>query len=265
MVPDTFVPDDDLLSVEEILDTGRMREELGIARRIQRAFLPKAPPGLQGFEIEGWNEPCRETGGDYYDYFRLPGGRLALAIGDVSGHGIGPALLMTNARSALRALLQVDDDPADVLGRLNGVLVTDMLEDHFITMFVGLLDMSTKRLRYAVAGHERPLLLEARSGEILTLEGKGMPLGVVPGLSYVEGDTVTLRRNDLLACLTDGIWEATNSAGEEFGYGRLKAALLRNCAGSAAAVVAAVKQEVLEFTEGARQSDDLTLMALKVV
>jgi len=263
--PDTVAQDDDLLSVEEILETGRMRDELEIARRIQRAFLPKAPPGLQGFEIEGWNEPCRETGGDYYDYFRLPGGRLALAIGDVSGHGIGPALLMTNARSALRALLQVDDDPADVLGRLNDVLVTDTLEDHFMTMFVGVLDMGTKRLRYAVAGHERPLLLGARSGEFLTLDAKGMPLGVVPGLSYIEGETVTLRRNDLLVCLTDGIWEATNSAGEEFGYARLKAVLLRSRAGSATGVVAVVRQKVFEFTEGARQSDDLTLMALKVV
>ena len=149
--------DDNLVSIEELLDTGRMREQLAIARRIQLGFLPKAPPGLQAFEIEGWNQPCYETGGDYFDFLRLPGGRLGLAIGDVSSHGIGPALLMANARSALRALLQVSERPSDVAARLNDVLVADMPEDHFMTMFVGMLDLRTKRLRFAVAGHERPL------------------------------------------------------------------------------------------------------------
>ena len=263
--PDAVVSDEEWVSVEDLLDTGRMREELAIARRIQRGFLPEAPPGLHGFQIEGWNEPCRETGGDYYDYVRLPGGRLGLAIGDVSGHGIGPALLMANARSALRALLQVDESPGDVLGRLNDVLVADMLEDHFMTMFVGVLDLSTKRLRYAVAGHERPLLLRADADEFAVLDGKGMPLGILPGLRYAEGDTVTLRRDDLLVCLTDGVWEATNPRDEEFGYARLKAVLLQNRAASVPELVGAVRTAAADFVEGARQSDDLTLVALKVL
>jgi serine phosphatase RsbU (regulator of sigma subunit) len=260
-----MVSDEELLSVEEIIETGRMREELAIARRIQRAFLPEAPPDLQGFEIEGWNEPCRETGGDYYDYLRLPGGRLGVAIGDVSGHGIGPALLMANARSALRALLQLAESPADVLGRLNDVLVPDMLEDHFMTMFVGVLDLSTKRFRYAVAGHERPLLLRANGDDFVTLDGKGMPLGIVPGLRYAEGDVVTLRHDDLLVCFTDGLWEATNHSGEMFGHDRMMAALLRARALSAADIVSVVRQEASDFAEGAPQSDDLTLVALKVL
>ena len=265
MEPDAVVSNEELLSVEEILDTGRMREELAIAQRIQRAFLPEAPPGLQGFEIDGWNEPCRETGGDYYDYLRLPGGRLGLAIGDVSGHGIGPALLMANARAALRALLQIDESPGDVLGRLNGLLVADMLEDHFMTMFVGVLDLTTRRFRYAVAGHERPLLLRANADEFAPLDGEGMPLGIVPGLRYAEGDVVTLKHGNLLACFTDGLWEATNPSGEIFGHDRLRAALLRTRAGSASDIVSAVRQEASDFAEGVRQSDDLTLMALKVL
>ena len=265
MEPDVIASDEELMSVEDLLDTGRMREELAIARRIQRAFLPEAPPGLQGFEIDGWNEPCRETGGDYYDYVRLPGGRLGLAIGDVSGHGIGPALLMANARAALRALLQVAESPGDVLGRQNDLLVADTLEDHFMTMFVGVLDMSTKRFRYAVAGHERPLLLRANTNDFATLDGKGMPLGIAQGQRYAEGDCVTLKHGDLLACFTDGLWEATDLNGEMFGHERLRAALLRTRGGSASEIAADLRREAFGFAGGAHQSDDLTLMALKVL
>ena len=265
MGPEPDLPVDAPVSVEDLLDTGRMREELEIARRIQRAFLPKAPPGLHGFEIAGWNEPCRETGGDYYDYLRLPGGRLGLAIGDVSGHGIGPALLMASARSALRALLQVDDSPGDVLGRLNDVLVGDMLEDHFMTMFVAVLDLSTNRLRYAVAGHERPLLLRAGADDFTTLDAPGMPLGIAPGLNYPEGDVVRLRRGDLLTFLTDGLWEATDAAGDEFGYPRLKDVLRANRRASAHGIVAAVRNSTADFVGDTRQTDDLTLMVLRVV
>ncbi len=256
--------DDRLLSVEDLLDTGRMREQLEIARRIQRGFLPKAPPGLHGFDIGGWNEPCYETGGDYYDFIRLPGGRLGIAIGDVSGHGIGSALLMASARSALRALFQVSGRSGDVLSRLNDVLVPDMLEDHFMTMFVGVLDLRTKRLRYAVAGHERPLLLRNGADTFVQLDGEGMPLGIRAGLAYSEGEPVMLRQGDLAVCLTDGIWEATNGRDEEFGYDRLRAVLLRHRGGTAKQVIQAVKDNIFQFVGETRQLDDLTLLVLKV-
>jgi len=263
--PDAIVSDDELLSVEEILDTGRMRQELAIARLIQRGFLPKAPPNLHGFEIDGWNEPCRETGGDYYDYLRLPRGRLGLAVGDVSGHGIGAALLMASARAALRALLQVEDNPAEVLTRLNNVLVDDMLEDHFMTMFIGVVDLTTRRLRYSLAGHERPLLLRAGADTFDRLEVRSMPLGIVPDFQFAEGETRTVRKRDVLVALTDGIWEATNAAGEEYGYDRFRACVRRNRERAAAEIVAAVRDETNEFVGTAPQSDDLTLLALKVL
>jgi phosphoserine phosphatase RsbU/P len=257
--------DDNLISIGDVLDTGRMREQLAIARRIQLGFLPKAPPGLQAYEIEGWNQPCYETGGDYYDFLRLPGGRLGLAIGDVSSHGIGPALLMANARSALRALLQVSEDVGDVAARLNDVLVADMPEDHFMTMFMGILDMRTKRLRFAIAGHERPLMFRRDSDEIVRLEARGMPLGIVPGMLYPEGDAVTLRQGDMLAFVTDGLWEAVNGQGEEFGYERLEA-VLRTCRdASAAEIIATTRQAVADFTGETDQSDDITLMILRVL
>ena len=256
---------DNLVSVADLLDTGRMREQLEIARRIQLGFLPKALPGLQGFEIDGWNEPCYEAGGDYYDFVRLPGGRLGLAIGDVSSHGIGPALVMASARSALRALFHAADGPGDVLSRLNDVLVGDMLEDHFMTMFVGILDLRTKRLRYAVAGHERPLLLPYGSDDFLRLDAPGIPLGIRAGFAFPEGEPLRLRRDGVLACLTDGVWEATNAAGEEFGYDRLRAVLLRSREGGAAEIMAAVRRDVLGFIGETRQSDDITLMVLKVL
>jgi len=261
-----MAPDDQqVLAIEDLLETGRMREQLEIARRIQQAFLPKAPPGLHGFDIEGWNEPCHETGGDYYDFLRIPGGRLGIAIGDVASHGIGPALLMASARSALRALLQTRSGPGDVLTRLNDVLVPDMLEDHFMTMFVGILDLSSKRLRYAVAGHERPLLLRKDSSEFVRLEARGMPLGIREEILYPEGEAVALRPGDSVIGVTDGIWEATDETGEEFGYERLKASLLRNRDGMAGQVIAAVRDEVFDFIGETRQLDDITLLVLKVL
>lgn len=252
------------LSISDVLDAGRMREQLRIARRIQSGFLPKAPPGLQGVEIEGWNEPCHEVGGDYYDFMRLSGGRLAIAIGDVASHGIGPALLMATARAALRALLKVASGPADVLSRLNEVLVEDMQDDHFMTMFLGIIDLSTKKMRYAIAGHERPLHLSS-SGEFKHLDIHGLPLGIHRGIEYAEGDPISLRSGDLTVCLTDGIWEATNTADEEFGYDRLKRTLIKSRSHSATGVVEAVKSEVASFTAGKKQHDDLTLMVLKVL
>ncbi len=257
--------EDGILSVEDLLDTGRMREHLELARRIQRAFLPKAPPGLHGYEVEGWNEPCYEAGGDYYDYLRLPVGRLALVIGDVSSHGIGPALLMASARSALRALLQVTSGPGDALERLNDVLAQDMVEDHFMTMFVGILNLSTKQLRYAIAGHERPLLLRRGSDVFVRLEAPGMPLGVREGLTYQEAEPVVLRPGDLVVGLTDGIWEATNEREEEFGYERLEAAVRRHRDSGASEIASRVKSELFAFIGNTRQVDDLTLMVLKVI
>jgi phosphoserine phosphatase RsbU/P len=257
--------DDKVISVDELLDTGRMREQLAIARRIQLGFLPQAPPGLQAFEIEGWNQPCSETGGDYYDFLRLPGGRLGLAIGDVSSHGIGPALLMANARSALRALFQVSDHPGDVAARLNDVLVADMPEDHFMTMFIGMLDLRTKRLRFAIAGHERPLLFRKGTDQVELLEARGMPLGIAPGMHYPEGEPLTLRQGDMLAFLTDGLWEAVNARGEEFGAERLESALKGSHGTPANEVIASTRKALFDFTGDTDQTDDITLMVLRVL
>lgn len=241
-----------------------MREQLEIARRIQRGFLPEAPPGLHGFQIDGWNEPCHEAGGDYYDFIRLSGGRLGIAVGDVSGHGIGPALLMASARSALRALFQVASGPGDALSRLNDVLVPDMLGEHFMTMFVGMLDLRTKRLRYAIAGHERPLLFRAAEQHPLRLDAPGMPLGIRLSAEYREGDPLLLRDGDLVIGLTDGVWQATNTAGEPFSYRRLEAAITESRHLTASEIIQAVRQRVLGFIGNTRQGDDLTLLVLKV-
>jgi sigma-B regulation protein RsbU (phosphoserine phosphatase) len=257
--------EDHTLSIDDLLETGRMREQLEIARRIQQGLLPSAPPGLQGFELDGWNEPCFETGGDYYDFLRLPAGRVGLAVGDVSSHGIGPALLMAGARAALRALFPVARGPGDLMSRLNDVLVDDMLEEHFMTMFVAVLDLRTRELRYALAGHERPRLLRNGRPEFERLESKGMPLGIQPGMAYPEGRPVRLRPGDLVACPTDGIWEATAESGEEFGYGRLEEVLRKHRDRPAHEIIDAVRWNVFKFIGKAQQHDDITLLVLKAL
>jgi serine phosphatase RsbU (regulator of sigma subunit) len=199
----------------------RVEQELQVARRIQQASLPKEVPELEGWEISPLYRPAREVGGDFYDFLELPNGRLGLVVEDATGKGVPAALVMASARSMLRAVAQASDySPGEVLRRANDPLVTDIPPNMFVTCFYAILHPDNGRLLYANAGHDLPYL--RRGGACEELRARGMPLGLMPGMSY-EQKEITLQAGESALFYSDGLVEAHNPKGEMFGFPRLRA------------------------------------------
>ena len=198
-------------------------EELEQAREIQRGFMPRAIPQLPDFAIAGAWQPAQVVGGDYFDVIRLSKDKVAVCIADVAGKGISAALLMANVQAAVRAFASEYSPPSKVCSQINSVLYTNTAPEKFVTLFYGVLDARTCTLQYTNAGHPRPLLMH-RSGATTRLDNGGALLGVFPDWTF-EDSVVELEPGDLLLLFTDGITEATDSSGEEFGEDRVIAAL----------------------------------------
>jgi serine phosphatase RsbU (regulator of sigma subunit)/ketosteroid isomerase-like protein len=245
---------------EEMRERQRVEHELGVARRIQHALLPKDLPQLEGWEITRHYQPAREVGGDFYDFLRLEDGRVGLVIGDVSGKGIAAALVMANTQSVLRAVAQrVGITPGRVLEEANEVLYAYIPPTMFITCLYAILDPESGGLVYANAGHDLPYL--HRNSEAEELRARGMPLGLMPGMSYEEKETVL---NVGVAALfySDGLVEAHDPKGEMFGFPRLRAFVAEH--GEERSLEEALLEELYSFVgEGWEQEDDITLLTLR--
>jgi serine phosphatase RsbU (regulator of sigma subunit) len=236
----------------------RLENELALARQIQSRLLPAGPPDVPGLEIAGLTEPAREVGGDYFDHVPLGDGRVMLVIADVSGKGVGAALLMSGFRASLMSQDCAGTAPDDLAGRLNDFLLRSVEPGRFVTAFVAFLDARDGRLAYANCGHNPPLLLRA-DGTHETLAIGGLILGILPG-SRFEAGVAVLRPGDLLALYTDGVTEGADAAGTQWGEERLIAALregaARPCAGLARDIVATVRA----FEGESGPADDITLV-----
>jgi serine phosphatase RsbU (regulator of sigma subunit) len=192
-----------------------------VARRIQQASLPKATPTLDGWQINPYFRPAREVGGDFYDFFELDDGHLGIVVGDATGKGVPAALVMASARSMLRAVAQASGSPRDVLRRVNDPLTTDIPPNMFVTCFYAILDPESSTLTYANAGHDLPYL-RRHGGECEELRAWGMPLGLMPGMSYEEKE-IALQADESALFYSDGLVEAHDPKGEMFGFPRLRA------------------------------------------
>jgi serine phosphatase RsbU (regulator of sigma subunit) len=245
---------------EEMRERQRVEHELGVARRIQHALLPKDLPELEGWEIARHYQPAREVGGDFYDFLRLEDGRVGLVIGDCSGKGIAAALVMANTQSVLRAVAQREGiTPGRVLEEANEVLYAYIPPTMFITCLYAILDPESGGLVYANAGHDLPYL--HRNSEAEELRARGMPLGLMPGMSYEEKETVL---NVGVAALfySDGLVEAHDPKGEMFGFPRLRAFVAEH--GEERSLEEALLEELYSFVgEGWEQEDDITLLTLR--
>jgi serine phosphatase RsbU (regulator of sigma subunit) len=240
-----------------------MQRDLSVARQIQQGLLPTRSPQLAGFEITGMNRPADQTGGDYYDWQPLPDGRLAVVLADVSGHGIGPALVMAVCRAYARATAPNVPDPAALLTRLNELLQGDLPSDRFITFVVAVLD-EQGGANLVSAGHGPTLLYRAATRDVEQFEGDGMPLGVSPDEAFGPTNELTLNEGDVLVMLTDGFMEYMRAADEEqFGVDRLTAALKENAGRSAAQIIEGIGAAVTTFAAGAPQMDDMTAVVIK--
>jgi serine phosphatase RsbU (regulator of sigma subunit)/predicted ester cyclase len=241
----------------------RVEQDLRVARSIQQASLPKEVPELEGWQINPFYQPAREVGGDFYDFFELKDGQLGLVVGDATGKGVPAALVMASARSMLHAVAQASDySPGEVLRMTNDPLVTDIPPNMFVTCLYAILDPESGSLRYANAGHDLPYRRRS-SGGAEELRARGMPLGLMPGMSYEEKE-VTLEAGDSALFYSDGLVEAHDPRGEMFGFPRLKKLVSAHSADSGEELVDLLLRELYAFTgEEWEQEDDITLLTLR--
>ncbi len=239
----------------------RMQQSLDIAREIQRDLLPRQAPRLEGWDIAGFTQPADETGGDFYDYIPMAGGRLAVAVGDASGHGIGPALVMAATRAMIRVLMDAAPGPGKVLRAVNAHLAEDLGEGRFVTCFLGVLDAGGS-LTYASAGHG-PLLVRT-GGQCAEQGATGMLMGPFAGVSFAQ-NTLHLGRGDLAVVPTDGLFEAMNPAGEPFGVRRVIDLLNCPARTTAGELCRSLLAAAESFTAGGPQMDDVSAVVMRRV
>jgi sigma-B regulation protein RsbU (phosphoserine phosphatase) len=239
----------------------RLQAELEIARAVQNQLFPRAIPELKTLLLEAACSPARMVSGDYYDYQRLEGSKLALAIGDVAGKGISAALLMATVQSALRTQLRHPPvSPAPLVSQLNQFLYAHTAPEKYATFFLCIYDDASGELNYTNAGHLPPILI--RGGEATPLDVNGMVVGAFPIAPYTES-RLRLEPGDLLLFYTDGITEPENAYGEQFGEERLIEILKRTHHRSPAEILQTVLESVREWSGDGEQQDDLTLLLAK--
>jgi serine phosphatase RsbU (regulator of sigma subunit)/predicted ester cyclase len=245
---------------QEIRERARVEQELHVARRIQHALLPKAVPDLRGWEIAHHYRPAKEVGGDFYDFIDLEDGRLGLVVGDATGHGVPAALMMANTQSVLRAVAQRGgSEPGRILAEVNEVLRTYIPPSMFVTCFYGLLDPESGSFRYANAGHNLPYCRQ--EGTAIELRATGMPLGLMPGMSYEEKE-ITLKPGESVLLYSDGLVEAHDPRREMFGLLRMQGLVGTHPGG--ATLIDSLLAELEHFTgEGWEQEDDITLVTVR--
>jgi len=245
-----------------VVEQERLHRELELCRRIQVEMLPREALRLGFAEVKGVSIPAREVGGDFFNYFALPGGEVAVLVGDVSGKGVGAALLMANVQATLRARLPLEPDLASLVDAIDRDVDERTPGGVYVTLFVGIFDPATRRLRYVNAGHHPQFVLRA-SGGLERLPSAGLPVGLYAGHGYAERE-IHLDEGDLLFFYTDGLVETENERGEMFGAERLEDILLAEHEGEIDAVLERVEGRVRAFRGGAEPFDDATMMALKV-
>jgi len=258
--------------VKEYLKKREIEQALDLARRIQQSLFPEDAPEIEGVELAGVSIPADDTGGDYYDYIPAPDGRWVIVVGDVTGHGVGPALLGASTRSYLRGLIKFAGEadpegltPGDLIAQLNSLLAEDLHEGRFVTMILALLDPARRRLTYASAGHENGLYLPAGSDTFCLLEATGFPLGITENWAVEHAAAIDLAPGDLVVFTTDGIEETFNREGERFGTRRLEETIRNARSASASEVVAELDSSLVQFRADARQADDVTIVTLRAL
>jgi phosphoserine phosphatase RsbU/P len=248
--------------VEQMIEKKRMEHELAIAGDIQQNLLPKEAPTVEGWDITGTNTPCYTIGGDYFDFIRRPSGRLAFALGDVSGKGAGAALMMMVLRATVHsAASQKENDVVSIMTDANAAMYHNSPEQAYVTFFVGDLDPETGELLYVNAGHIPPIVYRAASGEIHRLETGGTVVGMFDTAPFELGKS-NLESGDTLIVFTDGVSESWGADGEEYGEERLEELVKKNAKLSASDLMDTIEREVDAYATG-RATDDRTLIVVK--
>ena len=262
--------------LEHYIQKQRMEQALQIARQIQQELLPGEDPHPPGFDVAGWSSPADETGGDIYDFLDLGDGRWMLLLAAATGQGVGPALVIAEARAMLRALSIPDGDAPNggaaggdaldistVMAKVNNLLAMDLSSSRFVTCFFGVLDAPAGHVRYASAG-QGPILFYSRgTDQFSELDATDLPLGVMPDTEFAEQIDLKLHPGDILAVITDGFFEAGDPDGQLFGTERICEVIRNGRDLSPREIIEQLRREVDQFTRSAPQTDDLTAIMVK--
>ncbi len=244
----------------------QMKEELNLAKEVQQSLLPPTTLTFKNLEISGRSVYCDETGGDFFDIIEFAGNpsKICVAVGDVVGHGIGAALLMTTTRALLRGRITQGGSLSQVMNDLNRMLCLDTGESgSFVTLFLFMIDTDKNELQWVRAGHDPAMVFRPEEKKIQELGGPGIALGVEENHGYAENIYSNIQKDTIILAGTDGVWEAENQSKERFGKKRLYQALKNTAAMSSEKIVNLLISETENFRAGARQTDDITLVAVK--
>ncbi|MBK8149198.1 MAG: SpoIIE family protein phosphatase [Acidobacteria bacterium] len=247
--------------LEERFERERMERELELATEIQQRFQPSGPPVMDGYEFQGISFSCYEIGGDYYDFIARDDGKMLIALGDVSGKGTAAALLMSSLHASIHGQVSARNSLSDTVTSVNQYLAHNTPTNRFVTLFIAELDPASGELKYINAGHNPPLIGRA-DGRIEQLESGGFPLGIMPMAEYELGQT-RLASGDVLVIYSDGVSEAANLKGDEFGLERLSEVVAKNLTASASGLRDKVESALSSFTQSAPAGDDITLVIVK--
>lgn len=235
-----------------------------MAREIQQRLFPKGAPHCPGFDIAGASFPAEATGGDYFDYLPMLHNRLGVVVGDVTGHGVGPALLMAETRAYLRVLAGRREDVGEILTRANRILAEDVGSERFITLFLGRIDPATRTLVYASAGHPAGYVFDAKGAIKTTLKRTGIPLGMKADTQYSTAPEIQLASGDLVLLLSDGIEETCGPDDNLFGVDRILEVVRAQRLKTSQEIVQALYEATRSHADQAPQLDDITAIVVKV-
>ena len=243
-----------------------LRRELDLARDVQRNLLPHGCEPVAGLDYAAFCRPAKFVGGDYYDFLELPGGLFSITVGDVSGKGIPAAVLMASIQTLLRSHLLRQALPLSVLmSEVSHTVYLCSSSDRYSTLFCGVLDAERRKLTYVNAGHPPPLIVRGTGGRIERPAGaSGLPIGIFPGVRYEE-ETIEVESGDLIICISDGISEVLNTAGDMWEEKEVEEVVLRRRDSPVGDIVKAIVQRVEDYSAGADQYDDMTVVAIRLL
>src|SRR5512132_1096385 len=248
---------------EQLIEKKRLEGQLEVARQVQLELLPARDPQLEGYDISAYNFPTEEVSGDYYDWVQIFDDQIGLVIADVSGKGVPAALLMAFLRASLRAATHIGYSPHVSMAKVNYLLWESIERNQFVTAFYGILDVTNRTLSYTNAGHNPPLLFTT-DGRYQFIERGSLPLGMFKDTRYHEYYQ-TIEPGEMFVLYTDGVTEAQNPKGEEYGRDRLARAVKANHSLSARDLIAALHKEVVDWTDGLGATDDVTFFVIKAL
>ena len=249
--------------VEEYLIKQKLERDLALARDIQMRVLPSKMPTLDGYDLAGWSRPADETGGDIYDAVTDPDGRVQILLGDATGHGIGPALSVTQVRAMFRMTVRLHATLDDSIIQINDQLADDLADDRFVTVFIGAVDHTDHKIKYHAGGQGPLLHFKAESGETDWFGASTVPLGIMSDIPIDEPEVIDMAPGDIFALLSDGIYEYQNPAGEEYGWERVAEVIKNNQHETMDNLIQILREAVEEYADGVGQFDDMTMILVK--